>query len=54
MNKDPFGAMSLSYEMTNHPDTIFWMVFLFESTTKIVVLLLHFKKYIIPELFMTR
>ena len=40
-------AMSLSYEMTNHPDTIFWMVFLFESTTKIVVLLLHFKKYII-------
>ena len=32
--------------MTNHPDTIFWMVFLLESTTKIVVLLLHFKKYI--------
>ena len=29
MNKDPFGAMSLSYEMTNHPDTIFWMVFLY-------------------------
>ena len=33
--------------MTNHPDTIFWMVFLFEDTTKIVVLLLHFKNYII-------
>ncbi len=33
--------------MTNHPDTIFWMVFLFEGTTKIVVLLLHFKNYII-------
>ena len=33
--------------MTNHPDTIVWMVFLLESTTKIVVLLLHFKKYII-------
>ena len=28
-------------------DTIFWMVFLFEGTTKIVVLLLHFKNYII-------
>ena len=33
--------------MTNHPDTIFWMVFLFEGTTKIVVVLLHFKNYII-------
>ena len=39
--------MSLSYETTNHPDTIVWMVLLFEGTPKIVVLLLHFKKYII-------
>ena len=30
-----------------YPDIIVWMVFLFDGTTKIVVLLLHFKKYII-------
>ena len=46
-NKKRGFPLSLSSEITNRPDIIVWMVFLFESTTKIVVLLLHFKKYII-------